>query len=73
MANTLNTRVQTRYDTLTNWNTMNPVLLKGEIAVVTDGGEIYIKIGDGVNNFKSLKYLYEPVTTTMIDAAFNGA
>lgn len=73
MANTLNTRVQTRYDTLTNWNVTNPVLLKGEIAVVADGGEIYIKVGDGRSNFQSLKYLYEPITTTMIDAAFNGA
>lgn len=73
MANTLNTRVQTRYDTLTNWNATNPILLKGEIAVVADGDELYLKVGDGVSNFKTLKYLYEPITTTMIDAAFTSA
>ena len=71
MAKILNTRVQTRYDTLANWNAKNPVLLTGEIAVVADGGEIYLKVGDGVSNFKTLKYLYEPITTAMIDEAFD--
>lgn len=33
-AKTLNTRIKVRYDTLENWTTNNPDLLKGEIAVV---------------------------------------
>lgn len=31
---TLNTRIKLRYDTLSNWQSKNPILLKGEVAVV---------------------------------------
>ena len=54
----LNTRIRVRYDTLSNWNTNNPDLLKGEIAVVeipasTNAGVVIsepaylIKVGTG--------------------------
>ena len=35
----INTRLVTRNDTYENWSTNNPVLLKGEIAVVTNASQ----------------------------------
>lgn len=37
MAKTINTRIQLKYDTLSNWQTNNPTLLAGEIACVSIG------------------------------------
>lgn len=55
MANrTLNIRIQLRNDTAKNWNTQNPVLLKGEMGVETDTGKI--KIGNGDDHWTALKY-----------------
>lgn len=55
MANkTLNIRIQLRNDTAENWNTQNPVLLKGEMGVETDTGKT--KIGNGTAHWKDLKY-----------------
>ena len=66
----IKTRLSLRYDTLANWNSANPVLNKGEVAVVaipsTATGEntygqdtkpsILFKVGDGTSNFKALPY-----------------
>ena len=66
----LNTKFRLRYDTLANWNTSDPVLLKGEIAVVavpsdatgdnTFGQDtkpsILFKVGDGTSKFKALPF-----------------
>ena len=68
MANkTLITRVQSKYDTYKNWETNDPVLLKGEIAVTVieaddDGAVVnkpgvYIKIGDGANKWSDLGFI----------------
>lgn len=71
-VNTLKTRLLMRYDTLTNWSTSNPILLKGEIAVIdlqstpaTSGVKgdtnnvpiVSLKIGDGQTAFNSLPYI----------------
>lgn len=64
---TLNTRIRLKYDTLENWQTNNPVLLAGEVAIVSiptgtdDSGfqslpAIAIKVGDGTTNFNTLSY-----------------
>lgn len=55
---TLKTRIQLKYDTYTNWNTNNPILLKGEWAATVipttaqDGSSstpvVMLKVGDGV-------------------------
>ena len=50
----LNIRIQLRNDTAENWNTKNPLLLKGEMGVETDTGKT--KIGNGTANWKDLKY-----------------
>lgn len=66
MATTFNTRIQLKYDTYTNWNTNNPTLLKGELAIVevpveTGVSQIeptyLLKVGDGVSDFKTLKWI----------------
>lgn len=70
-VNTLKTRMALRYDTLANWTTSNPVLLKGELAIVDLGSTpattgvkgdvnnapiVAIKVGDGQTAFNSLKF-----------------
>lgn len=70
MANekTLNTRLKLKIDTLANWTSNNPVLLKGEVAlvevsVVQEGIANYVpsvmaKVGDGTHTFNELAWLY---------------
>lgn len=57
----LNARYAFRSDTLENWQNINPVLEKGEPAIVSDGidGE-WLKIGDGVNTFNNLEWKKGP-------------
>lgn len=50
----LNIRIQLRNDTAENWTSANPVLLKGEMGVEIDTGKT--KIGNGTDNWKTLKY-----------------
>lgn len=67
MANkTLNTRIKLKYDLLANWSAQNPVLLKGELAIVqvpegsnasTNEPAYLMKVGDGSNAFNSLPFI----------------
>lgn len=64
----INTRIQLKYDTLTNWETSNPVLKAGEVAVIAIASgntqtvnsvtapQCLMKVGDGTSNFKALPY-----------------
>lgn len=53
----LKTRIKQRRDTVANWTNNNPVLLKGEIAIVEDtDGAIRFKVGDGSKTFSALAY-----------------
>lgn len=64
----LNTRLRLKYDTLANWSAANPVLLKGEVGIVsvplaseTTVGQvvkpaILFKVGDGTTDFNSLPF-----------------
>lgn len=67
--NTINTRIKLKYDTLANWTSKDPVLLKGELAVVaiptdatamqvegTTPPQILFKVGDGTSKFSQLQY-----------------
>ena len=65
MSNTFNTRIQSKFDTFENWSTNNPLLLKGELAVVqvpvaegavVDTPAVLFKVGDGTNKFNSLPW-----------------
>lgn len=61
----LKTRIQLRYDTLTNWTTNNPVLKAGEIAIATiptaapankQLPPVMFKVGDGEKTFTQLDW-----------------
>lgn len=64
----LNTRLRLKYDTLANWTAANPVLLEGEVGVVsvplaseTTVGQvvkpaILFKVGDGTTPFETLPW-----------------
>lgn len=55
MANvTLTTRILLRNDTVANWISRNPILMKGEMGVEVDTGKF--KFGDGVKDWISLEY-----------------
>lgn len=48
-------RIQFRRDTLDNWNSVNPILLEGEIGYVLDDPNLH-KIGDGVHTWDQLPF-----------------
>lgn len=52
---TLSTKIALRNDTAANWETQNPVLLKGEMGVETDTR--LLKVGDGSTTWVNLPYL----------------
>lgn len=54
---TLNTKITLRNDTLANWITHDPVLLKGEFSVAyDDNGKAHVKIGNGVQKWSELDF-----------------
>ena len=62
----LNTRIQLKYDTYNNWKTYNPVLKKGELAIVEVPAEtgaviqepnLLLKVGDGEKAFLALDFI----------------
>lgn len=48
-------RIQFRRDTLANWNSVNPILLEGEIGYVLDDPNLH-KMGDGVHTWNQLPF-----------------
>ena len=64
----LQTRIQLKYDTYTNWLTANPILKKGEMAVATIGAtptqvvnsvtapQVILKVGDNKTAYKDLPF-----------------
>ena len=65
MANKiLNTRLQLRYDSITNWNTKaSSIPLRGEVCIVDSGtispdvDDVLLKVGDGVKTFAELPWV----------------
>lgn len=57
----INNRTILRFDTLANWQSVNPILLKGELAVINDTSQptptCKIKCGDGQHNFNDLPFI----------------
>lgn len=62
---TFNTRIQLKYDTYANWNTNNPVLKAGEMALATlesnvtgvnSAPTVVIKVGDGTHTYTELPF-----------------
>ena len=58
MANKIfNTRVKNKRDTEANWKSKNPVLLDGEIIIVTTtSGDTRYKVGDGKKTYNQLPF-----------------
>lgn len=53
----LDSRIQNKYDTEQNWTTNNPVLLNGELIIVSkEDGTIGFKVGDGVKKYSELSW-----------------
>lgn len=55
-----NIRLRNKRDTEANWEKKNPLILDGEIIVVTTtSGETRVKIGDGTKTYTQLPFLDE--------------
>lgn len=78
MANnyTLRTRIKSKYDSATNYETANPILLQGEIAIVNDNGDFKFKVGystdgteAGLQRYKLLPFWlrYSPEDKALVD------
>ena len=78
MANnyTLRTRIKSKYDSITNYETANPILLQGEIAIVNDNGDFKFKVGystdgteAGLQRYKLLPFWlrYSPEDKALVD------
>lgn len=66
MATSFNTRISLKYDTYEQWHTNNPVLLKGELAIVEvpqstgvaqNEPTYLLKVGNGTDKFDDLKWI----------------
>lgn len=70
MANIKNARIQLLIDTTSNWQTANPILLKGEIGLeIKANGNIGIKVGNGTTSWNLLAYMsLTPAEITTIQA-----
>lgn len=62
---TLKMRIQNRHSTGVEWETVNPLLLDGEIAVVRIGNETRLKIGDGVTYYNDLPFIDDPLRNSL--------
>ena len=55
---TIKCHVTMKYDTYKNWTEYNPLLLKGEIAIVEIANDIIkLKVGDGERRFSDLPFI----------------
>lgn len=54
-----NLKISLRNDDLSNWIAKNPVLNKGELAIVNDEDNQLFKIGNGLSAFEELPYFNE--------------
>lgn len=61
----LNSKIQIRNDTAAAWKAANPVLLKGEIGIEIETRKL--KIGDGISQWNSLKYVSDDVVVANND------
>ena len=68
---TFNTRISLKKDTSSNWTQNNPVLLDGEIIIVTtNAGDVRMKIGDGTSTYTELPFTDEKIIDSMTWGTF---
>lgn len=65
MPRYISSRIQNKLDTISNWSTINPVLLQGELSAVIDDDNLYLKIGDGVTSWNALNYIKSKVSDSV--------
>lgn len=63
--------IKMRRDTLTNWESKNPILSIGEIGVITtvNGNATDLRIGNGVDVFKNLPNFNPSIINTKVDSS----
>ena len=66
----IKTRIKMRFDSLENWKSSNPVLLKNEPAFYIEGNYLKIKMGDGINKFTELSTVGNIPLAVLGTAAF---
>lgn len=68
---TFNTRISLKKDTSSNWTQNNPVLLDGEMIIVTtNAGDVRMKIGDGTSTYSQLPFTDEKIIDSMTWGTF---
>lgn len=71
MAKTFNTRIQLKIDEENNWIAQDPVLLDGEMIIVTtDAGDVRMKIGDGTSTYTELPFTDEKIMNSITWGTF---
>ena len=71
MAKTFNTRIQLKIDEENNWIAQDPVLLDGEmIIVITNAGDVRMKIGDGTSTYTELPFTDEKIINSITWGTF---
>ncbi len=68
MAKTVNAIHKQRTNTAANWAAANPVLLAGQLGVISDTSPRRMKVGDGVTAWNSLPFVAEIPGIVSIDA-----
>lgn len=69
----LDSRIQNKYDTEQNWNTNNPVLLNGELIIVSkEDGTVGFKVGDGTKKYSELSWAVESVDLSNLQKEISG-
>ena len=68
--NIINAKIREAHDTEENWNTSNPVLLKGQLAFSSNKYGYY-KVGDGTQHWRDLDYhLYTEIQKVKTNGVF---
>lgn len=68
---TFNTRISLKKDTSSNWTQNNPVLLDGEMIIVTtNAGDVRMKIGDGTSTYSQLPFTDEKMLDSLTWGTF---
>lgn len=71
MVTTFNTRISLKKDTSSNWTQNNPVLLDGEMIIVTtNAGDVRMKIGDGTSTYSQLPFTDEKMLDSLTWGTF---
>lgn len=65
----LKVKIKHRVDSSANWTKNNPILLAGEIGIISDTNEF--RIGDGTTRFNSLKSIF--IDKSSIQTLINSA